>query len=385
MMTRSAAVAPVSRSASGYSADLLTDPARFVGLESEWNDAVERAGIEHPFLCHEWLRTWWECFGEGRRLHIVIIRSGGRIAAIAPLMWETVVMYGLPVRRLSLLHNDHCPRSDFIVTEPDEELYRAIWTTIVERRSDWDVLQLGQLPEDSHTRAAFSRFAAEEGLAAGAWQSGDSPYIELTGTWDRYLGTRSSKLRQNVRNRLSRLKRIADPTLEVIDGGESILDACEEAVRLETSGWKERARSAICSDSAVHEFYRRIAGLTARRGWLRLLFLNLGGRHIAGSFSLRYRHRLFLCKTGYDPAYHTGSPFKVLMYLLLREAFAGDLIEVDLLGDPEPWKLEWTDAKRPHIWLFVFSNTRRARLLYPIKFRLVPALKRSRVVKLVRG
>src|SRR5215208_5344519 len=40
--------------------ELVADYAAFVALEAEWNDAVERAQIAHPFLRHEWVRTWWD-------------------------------------------------------------------------------------------------------------------------------------------------------------------------------------------------------------------------------------------------------------------------------------------------------------------------------------
>jgi hypothetical protein len=66
--------------------------------------AVVRAGVPHPFLRHEWMRTWWDAFAAGRRLHILIVRRHGRIAAIAPLVLERASMYGVPVRRLRLLH-----------------------------------------------------------------------------------------------------------------------------------------------------------------------------------------------------------------------------------------------------------------------------------------
>src|SRR5438046_264860 len=132
------------------SIDVVTDEAVFLDLEAEWNDAVDRAGLTHPFLRHEWIRTWWECFGSGARLHIVIVRAGGRIAAIAPLMSETVWMYGLPVRRLRLLHNDHTPRAEFIVAERPEDSYRALWSAL-RQNGGWDVLQLGQVPQRTAT------------------------------------------------------------------------------------------------------------------------------------------------------------------------------------------------------------------------------------------
>jgi hypothetical protein len=193
---------PVSQACS---VEIVTDASAFERLEPEWNEAVERAGIAHPFLRHEWLWTWWECFGQGRRLHIVIVRAGARIVAIAPLLSETVSLCGIPVRQLRLMFNDHTPRADVIVAEPGERAYRAIWKALVDTGDRWDVLLLGQISGDSKTREVFTRLASEDGRAIGVWKSSDSPYLELAGTWDSYFGGLPGKFRSNVRNRISRL------------------------------------------------------------------------------------------------------------------------------------------------------------------------------------
>ena len=227
--------------APAFSVNVVTDDAEFLALETEWNDTVERARIAHPFLRHEWLRTWWECFGRGCRLHILIVRVDNRIAAIAPLLSDTTRLYGMSIWRIRLLHNDHTPRADFIVAEQPEPSYRAIWNALYERRDRWDVLQLSQVPEGSPTRDAICSLAAEYGFLTGLWQSGDAPYIQLTGSWDEYNGGLSSKFRQNLRNRLSRLTRIGAPALETLHDGAALLAAREDAFRLEASGWKAEA------------------------------------------------------------------------------------------------------------------------------------------------
>ena len=128
----------------------------------------------------------------------------------------------------------------------------------------------------------------------------------------------------------------------------------------------------------MQQFYTLLAARATERGWLRLLFLKVGGRRIAVSYGACYDDRLFLFKTGYDREFHTCSPFKVLTYLATQDAYARGLREVDFLGDTEPWKQEWTDAARGHEWLFVFSNSRRARLLHSIKFQMAPELRKWR-------
>lgn len=359
-------------------AEIVTDYETFVRLEPEWNDAVRRARVPHPFLLHEWFRTWWDCFGAGRRLHVVVVRDGANVVAIAPLMTEQVHMYGLTVRKLDLLHNDHTPRADCIVAGSPRESYEAIWDALRDAKDQWDVLQLSRLPDDSPTRIAFASLADRDGYATGSWQGDRSPYLTLSGTSDGYHASLSAKFRSNLRNRLSRLRAFGEPRLEVVDAAEQIAGATEDALRLEASGWKDKAGTSITSDPAVHRFYSLLAQRAAERGWLRLMFLTVGGRRIATSYGSCFDARLFLFKTGYDPDYAACAPFKLLTYFAVERAFAERLREVDFLGDAEPWKLEWTSTSRVHEWLYVFPNTMRARLVHSLKFQVVPELKRWR-------
>jgi len=177
---------------------------------------------------------------------------------------------------------------------------------------------------------------------------------------------------------MSRLTNIGEPVLEILEDPEAIERACADAWRLEASGWKADAGTSIGSDPAVQRFYTLLAERATTYGWMRLLFLKVGGRRIAVSYSASYDGRLFLFKTGYDREFHTCSPFKVLTYLAAQDAYARGLREIDFLGDTEPWKQEWTPAARGHDWLFIFSNSRRARLLHSIKFQMAPELRKWR-------
>ena len=357
---------------------VVTDYDTFVRLGPEWNDAVRRARVPHPFLLHEWFRTWWDCFGGTRRLHVVVVRDGDGILAIAPLMTEHAHLYGFPVRKIDLLHNDHTPRADVIVSGAPRVAYDAIWDALRDASDQWDVLQLSRLPAGSPTRMAFASLAEREGYTTGTWRGDDSPYLTLSGTWDRYHASLPAKFRSNLRNRLARLRAHGEPQLEILDAPEDIAAATEDALRLEASGWKDTTHTSITSDQAVQRFYSLLAERAAGRGWLRLVFLTIGGRRIATAYGSSFDGRLFLFKTGYDPAYAACAPFKILMYLATQRAFTDGLQEIDFLGDAEPWKREWTSTSRVHDWLYVFPNTIRARLLHSLKFQVVPELKRWR-------
>jgi CelD/BcsL family acetyltransferase involved in cellulose biosynthesis len=358
--------------------ETVTDVSAFLRLGSAWNEAVDRAAIAHPFLRHEWVRTWWECFGAGASLYVLVVRRDGRITAIAPLLRETTSMYGMRVRRIRFIQNDHTPRTDIIVASDADESYRAMWTALRNDADRWDVLQLSQIERGSPTLRILTGLATADGCATGTWKSGESPYLPLLGTWESYLASLPAKFRSNLRNRMTRLTRVGEPVLEVLTDGAAIHAACDDVWRLEPSGWKDQAGTAITCDASVHRFYAGLVDHGSAAGWMRLLFLTVDGRRIATSYGACFGNRLFLFKTGYDPAYATCSPFKLLTYYAVRNAYTAGLVEVDFLGDAEPWKLEWTAAVRGHDWLFVFADTVRARLLHSLKFQVGPELKRWR-------
>lgn len=361
-----------------YSVDLVSDKSTFLALEGEWNDAVDRAAIAHPFLRHEWIRIWWDAFGTiGQQLHILVVRNGSQVCAIGPMMFERSQMYNVPVRLLRFLHNDHTPRADVIVAGQGDDAYRALWHGMQDGGSRWDVLQLSQIPGESASREKFRQLATAEGRRTGVWESGAAPYLRLSSSWDAYVAGLSSKFRQNLRNRLGRLSQFGEPKLEVLVDPPAIREGRADAQRLEASGWKSIEGTAIASDKSVERFYTLLGDRARECPWLRLMFLTVGGRRIATAYAAVYANKLFLLKTGYDPEFAKCSPFKLLTSFALRHAVEQGYSELDFLGDTEPWKLEWTSNVRPHDWLFVFAGTPRGRLLHPLKFHVVPALKRT--------
>src|SRR5688572_10025792 len=166
--------------------ETVTSYPSFLELEPVWNEIVEAAAPEHPFLEHAWVRTWWECFGGASTLQILVVRAGYRPIAIAPLIVSDTRMWGIMRRRLGFFYNAHVPRADFLIAERHGEVYRAIWRHLSRNRG-WDLLQLCQLQEGSETLETISRFAAADGFPWGTWRSGASMYVPLNVSWNEYF------------------------------------------------------------------------------------------------------------------------------------------------------------------------------------------------------
>ncbi len=299
---------------------MVTEYSDFLALEPDWDDLLYRAGVEHPFLEHAWLRTWWECFGQNSSLYTLVVTSAGRPVAIAPLMLTTTRMWGNTVRRLGFLYNAHVPRADFLIAERADEVYEAIWKHLCESR-DWDMIQLCQLTAGSSTVGVLQGLAGRDRLRSGVWRSGASPCIPLDPGWQAYYETLSAKHRSNLRNRFGRLNKVGLVGLETVTGGERHHSSLTEGLRLEAAGWKGDAGTAICNDASLTRFYTLFSERAAKRGWLRLNFLRAGAQTVAFDYSLAYRNRIFLLKLGYDPAFSAYSPSNLLLAMTLQNAF----------------------------------------------------------------
>lgn len=350
-----------------------------LALEPEWHDLYERAGVPHPFLTHEWTRTWWECFGAPAGLEILVIRDGaaGPIALV-PLVADATRMFGVGLSRLGLPWNVHTPRLGLVVAERHEEVYRLLWDHLRQPDRRWDLLRLCQLPEGSRSSRRLADLAAAEGFLVGRWTSGGSPWMEVRGTWDEYFAGLSRKHRATVRNRIRRLEREGAVELETVDGagGEAALDEdLTEGFRLEAAAWKGRAGTAILCHDETEAFYRLLAHRAVAHGRLRLHFLSVGGRRLAFLYSLLHEGTLYALKGGYDPSHARSSPGVALFSLILRDAFERRLRRIDFLGDVERWKLDWTRRTRKHHWLYVFRPSPRNRLVHLLKFGLAPGVR----------
>jgi len=366
--------------------ETVTDPDRLRALAPEWEALASEAGLDHPFLTHEWVEAWWEAFGAGRDLHVLVVRDAGRTIAIAPLMRGRIRICGLPVASLESIGNEHTPRGGFLVAPERRDAFAVLWDRLFRRGRPFKVVVLRQLPGASETLVTMQGLAARAGWLVGRWRSAESPWLRVAGTdFPAYYETLSSRFRAHLRNKERRARKIGDLEVETVTGEADLEAALADGLRIEASGWKGKAGSAIQSEAATLRFYTLLARRAARRDWLRLNFLRVGGRGIAFNYTLRYARRRFVLKSGYDADCASLSPSSLLVRNILERVFERGDEEYDFLGDRDPWKVSWTGTARPHDWLYLMPPSLPLRLLHAAKFQLVPRLRLSPVFRRALG
>jgi CelD/BcsL family acetyltransferase involved in cellulose biosynthesis len=187
------------------------------------------------------------------------------------------------------------------------------------------------------------------------------PFVELEGDWESYERSLDGKLRRDLARRARRLAEEGAVTFDVRDGAQNLDELLEEGFALEPSGWKASRGTAIVSQRETREFYTGLARWAAKRGVLQLSFLRLDERPLAFQFGLEDGGVYYFVKGGYDPAFGRYAPMKLLLRLMLENAFTKGLERFEFLGPPEPFKLEWTstchDLKRVELFDRSASST----------------------------
>lgn len=317
-------------------------------LKEDWNALVVSMRYPTVFCTWEWTYTWWQHFGAGRRLRLLLLRRNGQLVGVLPLYSERrmVSSDGRIGRVLG-----YCSASDLFPDPLDivsakadarecAEAALAYW----ERNArDWDVLHLRFLAEDSE----LLRCAASGGPGgARAARISGAPYIAITGSYEDYLGTLSGNERSKIGR--SRRKLMEQKSVEYVDlGAEGASQALRALLALHAKRAGAKKMHSTFARADVIAFHRDFLSLIAPgHVWLR--GLRLHGELIAAFYGYTVGGRIAYYQLGHDPAWANYSPGAVLLQETIREAFARGFAEYNFLQGEEAFKFRWTSQIR---WL----------------------------------
>lgn len=339
----------------------------FPSLRDEWNDLA--AEEPTPFVTHEWLSAWLGAFGQGEAVCPVVRDGDGRLRAAACLVRTSFGGLAAPA-------NDHS--GDWDVVAADDESRAAVWQSIAELEGGR--LTLGPLRAGSRSAALADEVLGRHHRVLST-PGARSPYLELPDSYEALLAAASRNLRSQVGRRRRQLEKAEGAVeLRTVTGGDGLDAALDALFRLEASGWKARAGTAILHEPGAEALYRAFAHAAAERGWLRVYLLDVGGEPWAGDLGIALGGVGFLLKTGFEESRGRLSPGLVLRGEVLRASIEEGLRGYDFLGPDDEYKLRWAPTVRPRVTIRAF---RGAAGLPAAAWhgRLRPALKRLRAAR----
>lgn len=354
----------------------ITTPAGLATIAAEWNALLDTGGIDHPFLSHEWITCWWDSFGAGNEMYVLVARRDGAAVGIAPLMKTTEKRRGVTARAVAFMANYHSNRTGFILAGDGREALDALCDHIATRCEDVDLWMLDFIPEGSNGDILLPGVLRARNLPHVIMRSLVSPFITIDRPWDAYWATRKKKFRHGIKQDTGNFLRGGQPDITLYTA-ENLDEAYAELLQVSRKTWKYQAGTAIASTPENMHFYQCLARIAAARGWLNIWILRREGQPAAFSYCLVYKGRAMVLKIGFDIACAKDGPGGVLSMHTIRHYFSAGLTEYDWLGENEPYKRKWTSLVRAHNKYLIFMRRPRGRLLYLIEQYAVPAVKKA--------
>ena len=176
----------------------------------------------------------------------------------------------------------------------------------------------------------------------------------MDGSWEGYERSLDGSVRRDLRRCRRRLEELGRVTLDV----EYDTAHLDEALALESLGWKRTAGTAIISAPQTARFYTEVARWAAATGRLRLIFLRVDGRPVAFHLAIEDDRTYFPLKGGFDPALSAQSPGRLLIHATLERAFAVGLRRYEFLGGSDAYKLRWATEAYDRVLFQAFAPVR---------------------------
>ncbi len=369
----------------------------FAALEPIWNGLLEQSLSDTIALTHQWLFTWWNIFGEGRELYILLVRDAGEVIGIAPLVKRRLFRLGLPYRRLEFLAtgeeaaDEICSNYlDFILRRGrEEEILQAIFD-FLKIENGWDELLLKELAASSPTVPLLEKLGSAHKLKCDTQPDGESIYLPLPDTWESLLASFDKRDRGHCRRDLER-SRQPDCSLDVFDAPENFSDGFDALVELHQNLWTSRGEPGAFASEKFTHFHRDVIAKLLSPKQVQLFILRFENKPFAGVYAFFYKGTAFFYQSGYAAGGPFHSPGTLIRNFAMQHAITEGIREWDFLkAEPGSYKYRWSKHTRsfvqmrlakPHFKESVFTVLCRVvDRLRPVKRALKRRLHRQKVL-----
>ncbi|MCI5221816.1 MAG: GNAT family N-acetyltransferase [Candidatus Electrothrix sp. AR4] len=357
----------------------VTTYKEFLSLRERWNSLVEKSSINSAFLTHEWFRCWWDSYGQGNQLLILLFQEEGVLKCIVPLMISKVLFRGLPVRKISFIENDENPHCGVI--EDSSYDISCIIDAMVNHlnstsESRWDIIMLRKINKDSRLIKILSDSFKSRGYDAVINSTLRSPVLYINTDWNSFYAGKSQRFKKKIRYDRNKLKREGNITTRVFDTPEQIESIIEEVFAVGCRSWKGKDGNSVGSTPQNRSFFSQLPkALSNTKNKVLLWTLSLDEKIISFEYHVGQGHTVYALRGEFDAEYQGGSPGAVLDGEVVHHLFEKGIQTYDMCGDSaDLYKLRWTSDVRPYQELIAFRRGIYPKILAFLEMHIIPII-----------
>ncbi|MDB4939405.1 MAG: cellulose biosynthesis protein [Labilithrix sp.] len=371
----------------GIQVRLVDSATELEGLADDWERIQRDAAVTSIFASYDWQSLWWRSYGEGHALRVLVATERSEVVGILPLYIRTAASLRYPVRiaRFVGVGGDTSPDDlgPVLAASREEPVARALAQAVV-AMPGWDVLLLTDMQPESAFTAAIGDEVRARGLRSRNGRSESITFLELPDTWDAWLASLHRDRRYRVRKVRKKLQAShADARFFVWNDASTLDDGVDRLGHLHRKRWQRLGAPHGFSTPQYVGFHRAVMNACFKRDRLRLYCLEVSGEIVAMYYFYKFRDRVYLMQSGFDPDRSELNPGQVLLGHIVEHAIGEGHKVLDFLRGDHRYKDELATGERETVYLTAF-RPRPAAWIYEARRIHLPALKASVVQALQR-
>lgn len=342
---------------------VLRDEAALGAMQAEWEHLESVAANLGRYVTWSYVSAAWRHLRQpSDELYVITVREAGRLIGVLPLVRVIERHYRMDLRVLRHIGiwEGERPGVLALLDDPDR-IWAAAWDALVQRRSDWQVLDLRELDPGSWPLRELEQ--PGRGFAAQLQSDVVAPYQLTRGSWAEHEARRGDSLRRHRQDSLRLLEeRMPGLCIGVAERSQDVRVALERYLTLEAGLVQLGGGVTIGGDPHCIAFYRDWLPRLAERGEVAVWLMGDGESDVAGLIRLRCGAVWIERHACYAPQLAYLTPSLLLCVEALQRSL-GDrrVAESDVVSVREPTGVglpscaNWYDGRRPTQRLSVWN------------------------------
>lgn len=180
-------------------------------------------------------------------VRVIALLRGSELVAVLPVTVGTSKVWKLKVPIVEPLIELFAMHHGILASEPLAEvvprLLAAMWA--MQPTPVWT--EIRRLPSGSPAAEALHAYAQRSGAYTEVASGLTPPHLQITGTWEEYLQSKSGNFRSNLKRKPRRLAQLGAVDLRFLTEPAHMPEFLDAMREIEESSWKSDAGSAITS------------------------------------------------------------------------------------------------------------------------------------------
>ncbi|WP_022939987.1 GNAT family N-acetyltransferase [Psychromonas hadalis] len=339
---------------------ILTTWAEFEALEDRWDELLTQSDADNLFLTWQWINCWRNSVANPITPYIIILKENDHIVAIAPFYEQTYQLVNSIKYKALRFAGDQgigSEYSNFIVNNSNsEKLKTHCWQVLLDNKKHWDFIWLTNIAQWTAGGKSLIEALAKINKLNVHQRTIEFSSSPLNSLGEDILPHLSKSLRTNIKQTQKYLTREGEWQVTTSTQPETLATELQHLFTLHNKRWQKAGlQGSFERRPAMADFYQQFAQVALKKGWLRLLRLEVDGEVQAMQIGYVYKQQFLAIQEGFNPDFLAGTG-QVLRYFSFQRCIKEKLQAYDFLGVYTDHKRRWLAEKRQGCNLFIFSN-----------------------------